>query len=146
MVYWLQCPACGEGSVMSGEGKVFPTFPAGGRIKNLPADVEGAWREVRTAYSVAAYTASEMMCRKILMHIAVGVAGGSSGESFVRYLDDLDRAGYIMTSLRNTVDRVRTRGNVANHELPASTEDDALATLTVTDHLLRGIYELPTTP
>jgi hypothetical protein len=38
---------------------------------------------------------------------------------------------------------VRERGNTANHELPASTEQEALTTLTITEYLLRGTYELP---
>lgn len=41
------------------------------------------------------------------------------------------------------IDQVRKRGNIANHELPASTEKDSLVTLGITEHLLRSIYELP---
>jgi hypothetical protein len=36
-----------------------------------------------------------------------------------------------------------TRGNVASHELPASTDAEAAVTMRVTEHLLRVIYELP---
>jgi hypothetical protein len=47
----------------------------------LPPEIEMAWNEARNAYSVAAFTASEMMCRKILMHIAVDVAGAPCGQA-----------------------------------------------------------------
>lgn len=33
-----------------------------------------AWDEARRAHAAAAYTAAEIMCRKILMHIAVDKA------------------------------------------------------------------------
>ncbi len=112
-------------------------------MANLPDDVAQAWREARAAHAVAAYTACEMMCRKILMHVAVDVAGSSPGKSFVQYVDDLVTGGYVMTGLKPVVDRLRQRGNGANHELPASTEDESLTTLVVTEHLLRGVYELP---
>jgi hypothetical protein len=105
--------------------------------------VAKAWREARTAHAVAAYTAAEMMLRKILMHVAVDVAGSKSGEQFLSYVDDLEGAGYITPGLKPVIDKLRRRGNIANHELPASTEDDSLTTLTITEYLLRGIYEMP---
>jgi hypothetical protein len=136
----MVCPSCAEPSVRLASGAVYPTAPAGGTVKNLPADVEQAWREARTAHAVAAYTASEIMCRKILMHLAVDVAQSKAGKTFVDYIDDLERAGYIATGLTPTVDTIRGRGNAANHELPASTEAESLTTLGITEHLLTSIY------
>jgi len=121
---------------------VFPISPAGRLIEGLPVDIEIAWREARVSHAVGAYTASEIMCRKILMHIAVDVAGSAPGRTFVEYINDLDSAGYIMKGLKGTVDLIRKRGNVANHELPATSEDDSKITLVITEHLLEGIYEL----
>jgi hypothetical protein len=110
---------------------------------NLPSDVAQAWQEAGLAHSVAAYTAAEIMCRKILMHLAVDKAGAQPGSSFVSYVGALESAGYVTTGLKPIVDQVRTRGNVANHDLPASSEQDSLTTLTITQHLLEAIYELP---
>lgn len=138
---WLRCPDCGEGSVKLKDGSVYPTAPAGGAVKGLPLDVEGAWREVRIAQAVGAYTASEMMCRKILMHVAVDVAKATPGEKFVYYIDALESGNYLATGTKPAVDKIRGRGNDATHELPASTEEQALNTLGVTEYLLRGIYE-----
>lgn len=142
-VLWLRCPNCEDGSVKTRDGAVYPPMPAGGTVPGLPADVERAWREARTAHAVAAYTASEIMCRKILMHVAVDVAGSAPGKRFAEYIDDLESSGYITTGLKPTIDSVRGRGNTANHELPASTEQEALTTLTITEYLLRGTYEIP---
>jgi hypothetical protein len=145
---WLRCPVCGEGSVRTKIGPrkpsvIYPGARPGRDIPNLPRDLDAAWGEARSAYSVGAYTAAEMMCRKILMHLAVDVAKGKPGKSFVQYIDDLESSGYIMAGLKPVVDQVRDRGNKANHELPASTEQDSRTTLTITQHLLIGIYELP---
>ena len=83
------------------------------------------------------------MCRKILMHLAVDKAGSAPGRGFVDYINDLQAQNYIMAGLQPVVDQVRNRGNKANHELPASTQQEALVTLTITQHLLIGVYELP---
>jgi hypothetical protein len=72
---WLRCPQCNEGSVKVKSGEVYPVAPAGRPVQNLPEDVAQAWREAGLAHSAGAYTASEMMCRKILMHVAVDRAG-----------------------------------------------------------------------
>lgn len=138
---WLDCPNCQEGSVRTAEGVLHPSMPAGRNVRNLPSDVERAWREVRTAHAVAAYTSAELMCRKILMHVAVDVVKSPPGESFLHYVEALDKAGYITTGMKAAVDKVRNRGNIATHELPASTEDHSLTTMAITEHLLRGIYE-----
>lgn len=140
---WLLCPECQEGSVKLKDGSVFPSAPAGASVAGLPGDVAQAWREVRTTHAVAAYTASEIMCRKILMHIAVDKASAKEGKTFVEYVDALDKAGFIAPGLKPVVDIVRTRGNGANHELPASNEQDSIRTLKITEHLLHTMYELP---
>lgn len=142
-VAWLVCPNCEEGSVKLKSGAVYPTAPAGGAVSHLPVDVDAAWREVRTSHAVAAYTAAEMMCRKILMHLAVDKAGAPAGKGFVEYIDALDKAGYMAPGMKPVIDTIRQRGNVANHELPASGEQESLTTMSVTEHLLRTIYELP---
>ncbi len=122
---------------------VYPSAPAGNAVANLPSEIEHAWREVRTSHAVGAYTAAEMMCRKILMHVAVDVLKAAAGRKFAQYVEDLDRAGYIAPGLKPVVTKVKDRGNIANHELPASEEADSLTTMAITEHLLRTIYELP---
>ena len=122
------------------------SFPAQRRhlpVAHLPADVAGAWEEACGAFGAGAYTAAEIVCRKILMHIAVDIAGSEAGKAFTQYVDDLESAGYITTGLKAKVDSIRQRGNIANHELPASDAEEAEKTMAVTRHLLVSIYELP---
>src|SRR6266536_1251756 len=143
-ILWLRCPSCGQGSVRrSNPIGIVPGTSPGRSLKNLPADVDRARAEARSAHSVTAYTAAEIMCRKILMHLAVDKAGAQAGKQFAHYVDELERAGYITTGLKTVVDQIRKRGNIANHELPSSTEQDSLTTLKITEHLLEAIYELP---
>jgi hypothetical protein len=73
--FWLRCPNCREGSVKIKGGSVFPIAPTTTHVAELPDEVQRAWREAGLAHAVGAYTASEMTCRKILMHIGVDKAG-----------------------------------------------------------------------
>jgi hypothetical protein len=125
------------------DGAIYPAAPAGRMVEHLPSDVEAAWQEARKTHNIAAYTASEMMCRKILMHVAVDVVGAAAGKSFAEYVDVLESTHQFPPALKPVVDQVRLRGNTATHQLPASTERDSLVTMQITQHLLTGIYELP---
>jgi len=145
---FLLCPHCQAGSVTISPGSgqpavIYPPPPAGSEVKGLPDEVKNAWREARVSHNVAAYTASEVMCRKILMHVAVDKAGSSPGEKFYVYVNDLDSAGYVAPGLKPVIDQVRDRGNGAAHELPQSTEAESRVTLQITEHLLRTVYEMP---
>lgn len=142
-VAWLRCPSCYEGSVKSTRGRVYPSTPSAASVDHLPDDVATAWEEARISHGAGAYTASEIMCRKILMHLAVDVANAPSGKNFTEYIDCLDSARYIVPGWKPVVDAIRKRGNVANHDLPASTDREALTTLKLTEQLLRIVYETP---
>ena len=139
---WLKCPHCGEPNIRMSDGRMYPPSIGVSLVNGLPPDVENAWRDARTDHATAAYTASEMMCRKILMHLAVNVAKSPAGLPFVQYVQDLEDKGYILPGLRTRVDAIRDRGNAANRELPASTEPQSCETLQVTEFLLKGAYEL----
>jgi hypothetical protein len=103
-----------------GPPRIFPGALTGEPFPNaLSVDVDRAWTEARTCYSVGAFTATEMMCRKILMHLAVEATEATSDLTFAQYVSALDDAGYIAPGLKAVVDVVRQRGNAANHDLPA---------------------------
>jgi uncharacterized protein DUF4145 len=141
---WLLCPYCGQGSVRArNSGIIYPAPPPGLTLKHPPAEVVRAWEEARSAYSVRAYAAAELMCRKILMHMAVDNGLAKVGQPFVSCMNALQAAGYITTGLEKVVDQVRDRGNVANHDLPGSSEQESHVTLMITQHLMEALYELP---
>jgi hypothetical protein len=141
---WLLCPHCGEGSVRArNSGIIYPVPRPGLTLEHPPAEVVRAWEEARSAYSVGAYAAAEMMCQKILMHVAVHKGPAKVRQSFVSCMNALQTAGYITTGLEEVADQVRDRGNVANHDLPASSEQESHVTLMITQHLMEALYELP---
>jgi len=77
---WLLCPNCSLGSVKI-DSMIFPGSPFGPTLEGLPIDVQESYEETRRCMEVNAFTAAELICRKILMHVAVET-GAKEGESF----------------------------------------------------------------
>ena len=80
-VLWLRCTHCQGGSVIS-SGKLFPGPMPGDDLAGLPEDVAEAYNEARRCFAVNAFTGCELVCRKLLMHVAVDAAEAESGKSF----------------------------------------------------------------
>lgn len=91
--------------------------------------------------SINAFTASELICRKILMHVAVD-KGAKEGEPFNTYLEALESLGYITPPMRTWVDLIRKHGNDSTHKLEPPDKVRAESTVMFTAELLRIIYEM----
>jgi len=137
---WLLCPNCSLGSVIINKS-VFPGSPFGPKLQGLPDDVEAAYEEARRCMEVNAYTAAELLCRKILMHVAVE-KGAKEGESFASYLSYLENNGYVTPPMKTWVDLIRQHGNKATHKLEAPEKERAQSTVMFTAELLRLTYEM----
>lgn len=143
-VYWLQCSHCGKGAVdnrTKGVWQSAPTQIYGEDMQGLPTELESAYTEARVCFSNDAYTACELLCRKILMHIGVE-KGAKEGGSFAGYVDHIVNAGYITKSMEPWVDLIRKHGNKATHKLDAPSRERAESTLMFTTQLLRLVYEM----
>ncbi len=138
---WLLCSSCGEGSVRTADGTVYPGVPFGPNIEGLPDDVLGAYQEARRCMMVSAYTACELICRKILMHVAVDKRA-KEGESFAKYLAHLESEGYITPPMKQWTKLIKDHGNESTHELASPDETRAQSTLMFTAELLRLVYEM----
>lgn len=138
---WIQCTACGEGSVISGGYYQYPGPVFGPVVEGLPTEVEEAYSEARRCFSINAFTASELLCRKLLMHIGVD-KGANEGLEFVKYLDYLAQAGYVTPPIKKWADLIRQHGNKATHRLATPDRQRAESTLLFTAELLRIIYEM----
>ena len=56
-------PSCGEGRVRGQNSNViYPGHRPGRVLRFLPPEAEKAWSEARSAHSVGAYMAAEVMC------------------------------------------------------------------------------------
>lgn len=140
-VRWLRCPSCGRGLVLNAGNVMSPSAPAGEMVEGLPPETEAAYAEARGAMGVGAYTAGELMCRKILMHVAVDKGAGGN-KSFAHYIDYLTSKGYITPPMKPWVDQIRKNGNESTHEIPPADKDRALGTLAFTTQMLRLVYEM----
>lgn len=141
-VVWLQCPHCHEGSVKSSSGVVFPISMAGDDVGHLPDAVKDVYEEARYCLTFRAFTAVELMCRKILMYVAAD-KGANQGKAFAYYVEHLQTIGYITAPMAGWVDQIRRNANEATHELPSVTEERATNTLYFVTALLRNVYENP---
>ena len=137
---WLLCTHCGKGSVYT-EGRVYPNSPFGPEIEGLPKLISQAYQQARDCISVYSYTACELICRKILMHVAVD-KGAKENQSFAEYINQLESFGYVTPPMKVWVDLIRQHGNQATHILEEPVRERAESTLMFTAELLRLIYEM----
>ena len=92
--------------------------------------------------SVSAYSSTVMLCRKLLMHIAV--EKGAKGKlSFSDYVNWLDENNYIPPDGKGWVDYIRKKGNETNHVIQIMEKDDAEKLITFIGMLMKIIYEYP---
>jgi len=139
-VNWVLCTHCGYGSVIN-DGLLYPNSSFGPVIEGLPELVLEAYTEARNCYSLNAFTATELICRKILMHVAVE-KGAKEKETFQFYLDFLGEKGYITPPMTKWVDLIRQHGGKATHLIEKPDRKRAESTLMFTAELLRLIYEM----
>lgn len=118
-----------------------PAALAGEQVEGLPPDIEAAYMEARETAGIDAYTSCELMCRKILMHIAAD-KGAPEGKTFVEYLDYIEGTGYITPPMRPWLELIRQHGNMSTHRLAPASEERARSTLSFTAQLLKLVYEM----
>lgn len=139
--WWVRCLGCGEPSVRNMSGVTSPSPLAGEDVEGLSAETAAAYTEARRCAGVGAFTACELMCRKLLMHVAVD-KGAKEGATFASYLDHLATEGYITPPMRPWTAKIKDNGNQSTHELPPVDEARAVDTLAFTTQLLRLVYEM----
>lgn len=138
---WLLCPSCGDASIITRSGDQFPAPIPGPDLQGLPPDISAAYDEARRCLGISALTACSMMCRKILMHVAVE-KGARAGEPFEKYVNYLQEQGYIAPTMKPWVDRIRQLGNEGAHDLEAPSREATDSVLAFTGGLLRVVYEM----
>lgn len=141
-VKWLWCPGCSDGSVLAIDGEVYPGRALGPPIEGLPqGGAAEAYAEARRTMSVNAFTACELLCRNILMHVAVE-KGAEEGQTFAQYIDYLASAGYVTPPMTSWVKLIKDHGNKSAHTIDPPDRTRAESTLMFTAELLRLTYEM----
>ncbi len=140
----LICPDCDSPTYFPhhSKDKYIPSPSFGENVINLPDDVKKLYAEARRCMSVSAYSSTVMLCRKLLMHIAV--EKGAKGKlSFSDYVNWLDENNYIPPDGKGWVDYIRKKGNETNHVIQIMEKDDAEKLITFIGMLMKIIYEYP---
>ena len=90
------CPNCNQPTFFRwSDDAQIPDIKHGDEVKHLPENIEFFYEEARKCFSVACYTSATLICRKLLMNIAV-TQGAKEGESFIWYVNFLtDKAMYL---------------------------------------------------
>lgn len=135
------CPFCHLPTYFDGDRQM-PGPKFGSDVGGLPDDIAAIYQEARDCMSVSGYTAAVMLARKLLMNVAVG-HGAAENLSFVTYVEYLADQGYVPPNGKAWVDRIRSKGNEANHEIRLMSKADAEEILSFVEMLLKFVYEFP---
>jgi len=141
--YIFICPTCTNPTYVNPQGIQIPAPRLGNDVKGISdVGVQTLYNEARDCTGVGAHTAAVLVCRKILMHVAVE-QGAQPGQKFVEYVDHLDAKGFVPPNGKAWVDAIRKKGNEANHEIVQMAEADARQILQFVEMLLKFVYEFP---
>ncbi len=135
------CSFCNRPTFFEGEDQT-PAPAFGLPVRDTPKDVMTIYNDARNSMKVSAYTPAVLALRKLLMHVAVekGAKPNKSFESYVNYLAD---EGYVPKGGKVWVDRIRDKGNEANHEIRIVKRKDAAEMISFAEMLLKNVYEFP---
>ena len=96
--YIYICPHCDNATYFNMDplGRLIqnPAPLFGNPVDSVPPEVADLYKEARVCTGANAFTAAVLVCRKILMHIAVQ-KGDKKGKGFLEYVDYLSAKGYV---------------------------------------------------
>ena len=136
------CPNCENPVFHAPGGRQYPSPPFGSPVPHVPKELNDLYKEARRCTSENCFTAAVLLCRKMLMNIAVQ-EGAEEGLSFMKYVNHLSDKGYIPPNGKHWVDHIRKKGNEATHEIALMNQEDARDLLSFVEMILRFIYEFP---
>jgi hypothetical protein len=138
------CPNCQAATYFPPGGGLeqIPGSTFGNDVAHVPAELHTLYCETRDCVSNGNYTASVLLCRKMLMNIAVQ-QGAEHNLAFIKYVDYLSDKGFVPPHGKQWVDHIRKKGNEANHEITLMSEKDAKELVIFVEMLLKFIYEFP---
>jgi hypothetical protein len=136
------CPNCGGPTFFTNEKEQLPSPALGNPVSQVPQTLNVLYEEARKCTTMACYTATVLLCRKMLMNIAVS-EGAAEGLKFFEYVQFLADNHYVPPKGKHWVDHIRQKGNEATHEIKLMSEGDARDLLNFIEMLLRLIYDFP---
>jgi hypothetical protein len=108
-----------------------------------PPDLAKLYDEAAKSYAAGAFTASSMVCRKLLMSCACHEKA-DDGRAFASYVDYITNTVLTFPRAKDAIDAIRSIGNDANHDVAFVSADDAKRAMKIMSYMLNTIYSLPT--
>ncbi|MBH0156780.1 DUF4145 domain-containing protein [Fictibacillus sp. 5RED26] len=141
--YILICTACNQPTfLLSDLGIQIPNSKVVTNIEHLPGSLGKLYSETREAISSGLFNSTVLLCRKMLMNLAV-LEGAEENKTFAYYVDYIETNGYITVKMKPWVDKIRLIGNTATHEIPDINKEDAYNAFEFLVMLLKLVYEFP---
>jgi hypothetical protein len=140
------CTHCRNPTFFRYDGLVVPGPMSGEAFKHLPPEIHHAYQEARLCMTVSATTAAAMLCRKIIMAVAVDKGLPPKNErgrapGFAECVSYLDDERWIPRGGTKWVQHVVDKGNEATHEIRAVDMAEAELLLLFVGLLLRNAFE-----
>ena len=140
------CPSCKHPTIIISTSnrhfiQIPGIFPVPG-VRCLPEQINEVYNEARTCISQECYTSTAMLCRKIIMYVAVD-KGADHNKNFAYYVDYKKRNHFVPPNSDSWIDPIREKGNEATHEIEPISASEAKGILTFTYYMLLFIYEMP---
>jgi hypothetical protein len=121
-----------------------PADLPGKPVTGMPGDVGWLYEEARRCAAAGAYTASVLVCRKMLINMAVNRGDEwKKGKPFTEYVEFLAGTLFAPDYTATWLDRIREKGNTTTHELGAMTREDSLLLIEFIEMLLKVMFEYP---
>lgn len=136
------CPHCSKPTFFGKNQMPGPLL--GIAVGHLPKDIDSLYSEARRSFAGGSYTATVLICRKLIMNVAVNL-GANENQSFMAYVEYMSEKGYVPPNGKGWVDHIRVKGNEANHEIILMGVEDAKELLDFLGMLLKFIFEFPNT-
>jgi transcription elongation factor Elf1 len=135
------CPNClGLNSFL--QNTQYPSPALGRPVDHVPPGLSDLYEEARRCTGEGCYTAAVLLCRKMLMNIAVQEKA-QEGLPFISCVEYLANNGFVPPNGKIWVDHIRKKGNEATHEIAVMKQEDANDLRSFIEMLLRFIYEFP---
>ena len=134
------CSHCGMPTYFRSIDQIYPKPQYGQHVEGITdPPVAELYAQARLCTSYHGFTAANMLCRKILMNLAVSL-GAPENQSFKSYIDYLESEGYTPPKGKDWIDEIRRAGNEANHEIRIVGQDEVKRILYFTGLVLQLIY------
>ena len=141
--YIYICHHCERPNFFDEFGKQTPGPSYGDEVEGIQdKSVLAIYKEARDCFSISAYSAVAMCCRKMLMHMAIS-QGAKENLQFVEYVNYLYDSHLIPVNSKKWVDEIRVIGNDTNHEITIVQKGDAMNLLNFVSMIAKMIYEFP---